>query len=158
MLNTMRPFRQNKQIFLWLLFVIPLMAMFPWKKKKLQSYFPLTKGSWWEYWQYTPSDREYFMMPGMTITGDTTLNGKQYRVRATAEKNSAMWAGYWRFSGTKLYQNRLNYKEEILQVDFNAREGTKRAIHRDTLYYNLVVLNTDTVFEALDTTFAHVYC
>jgi len=133
---------------------LPLMAMLPWKVKKLRNYFPMNDESMWQYNVFSRTDHELTVRDSIFCKGDTLINGKRYVV--FADKHSKLsqrgnWytnfpAGYWRFDKTRLYRYHTNQKHDVLFADFSKRTGEQSEYATDTLLYTVRVLSTDTMY------------
>lgn len=135
--------------YFWLLlfaFAVPLLAMLPWKERKLQQYFPLTDGSWWEYAQYDTWQRELTLHDSIVCKGDTLIGGKQYQNIARGKSYSGFPSGYYRFEGTAVYRYNQKSGHEYLLADFSEEKGTTHEVTQDTISATFSVRNTDTTF------------
>jgi hypothetical protein len=164
-------FFPKKKVIVTLVLAIPLMAMMPWKVKKLRSYFPLTKGSGWQYNVFSRTDNQLTTQDSIYCNGDTMINNSRYMTIAGKKSERIFPAGYWRFEKTKLFRYNTNTKRDVVFADFSKRKGEEVIYTSDTLVYNARVLSTDTTYAApypwkvnssdepiLPRTFTHTYC
>lgn len=162
----------NKKCIIPLLIVaLPLMAMMPWKAKKLRGYFPLTEGSMWQYNLFSHVEYHVVIHDSIFCAGDTMINGKRYAVIAGKKNEKVFPSGYWRFEKTALYRYHTTQKHDVLFADFSKHRGEVSTCISDSLDYTVRVLSTDTTYKIPERRkiswsdqpperlpYAHVYC
>lgn len=160
----------KKSLFALLIIALPLMAMLPWKTKRLQSYFPLREGSMWQYNVYSPTDHQLDVHDSIFSSGDTLINRKRYVLIEGGKNGRVFPEGYWRFEKTKLYRYHTIKKCDVLFADFSLQKSGSSNYTSDSLH-TAHVLSADTTYttprwgkaslsdEVIGPiTFTHVYC